>query len=115
MSGSDRHPAARHPYRIALIMSLLIIGLFAFIVLRGLLRLQKENDLFVMIAVAGILGQFALQAIINMGVAVSLLPAKGMTLPFLSYGGSSLIASALGMGMMLALTRKKYGQYRPEG
>lgn len=98
-----------------LIMSLLIIGLFAFIVLRGLLRLQKENDLFVMIAVAGILGQFALQAIINMGVAVSLLPAKGMTLPFLSYGGSSLIASALGMGMMLALTRKKYGQYRPEG
>jgi cell division protein FtsW len=56
-----------------------------------------------------LLAQFGIQAIINMGVAVNLLPAKGMTLPFLSYGGSSLIAIALGMGMMLALTRRRYG------
>lgn len=91
---------------------LLIIGLFGFIVLRGYVRLMRETDLFVIIAVAGLLAQFGIQAIINMGVAVNLLPAKGMTLPFLSYGGSSLIAMALGMGMLLALTRKRYGQYK---
>ncbi len=91
------------------IICLLIIGLFAFVVLRGLWRLQQEVDVFVMLAVAGLLGQFGIQAIINMGVAVNMLPAKGMTLPFVSYGGSSLLAMALAMGMLLALTRKRYG------
>lgn len=94
------------------IICLLIIGLFAFVVIRGYLRLLMEQDLFVVLAVAGLLAQFGMQAIINMGVAVNMLPAKGMTLPFLSYGGSSLLAMALGMGMLLALTRKRYGQYK---
>ena len=92
-----------------LLVSLIIIGLFAFIVLRGFLRIWRETDLFVLLAVSGLLAQFGIQAIINMGVAVNLLPAKGMTLPFLSYGGSSLIAISMGMGMVLALTRKRYG------
>jgi len=90
---------------------LLVIGIFAFIVVRGYSRLWKEQDQFTLIAVAGLLAQFGIQAIVNMGVAVNLLPAKGMTLPFLSYGGSSLVAMAIGMGMMLALTRKRYGQF----
>ena len=88
----------------------LIIALFAFIVVRGLLRLWQEEDMFTVIAVGGLLSQFGIQAIVNMGVAVNMLPAKGMTLPFLSYGGSSLIAMAGGMGMMLALTRRRFGQ-----
>jgi cell division protein FtsW len=92
------------------IFCMIIVGLFAFVVLRGLSRVWKENDLFVVLAVAGILTQFGVQSVINMGVAVNLLPAKGMTLPFLSYGGSSVVAIALGMGMMLALTKMKYGQ-----
>lgn len=88
-----------------------VISIFAFIVIRGYSRLWKEQDMFTLIAVSGLLAQFGIQAIVNMGVAVNLLPAKGMTLPFLSYGGSSLIAMAFGMGMMLALTRKRYGQF----
>ena len=94
------------------IACLLILSLFAFIVLRGLSRVWQENDLFVVLGVAGVLTQFGIQSVINMGVAVNLFPAKGMTLPFLSYGGSSVVAIALGMGMMLALTRRKYGQQR---
>jgi cell division protein FtsW len=92
------------------IACMLILGLFAFIVLRGLTRVREENDLFVVLAVAGVLVQFGIQSVINMGVAVNLFPAKGMTLPFLSYGGSSVVAIALGMGMMLALTRRRFGQ-----
>ncbi len=91
-----------------MLASLTIVGLFSFIVLRGLTRVMREADLFVLLAVAGLLTQFGLQALINMGVTVQLLPAKGMTLPFVSYGGSSLVASALGMGMVLALTRSGY-------
>ena len=89
---------------------MLIIALFAFIVVRGFLRLGRETDMFRLIAVGGLLTQFGIQALVNMGVAVNLVPAKGMTLPFLSYGGSSLIAMAGGMGMMLALSRRRYGQ-----
>lgn len=92
-----------------LIACLVIVFLFAFVVIRGMVNMSKENDFFTVVAVSGLLAQFGIQAIINMGVAVNLFPAKGMTLPFLSYGGSSLIAIALGMGMMLALTRKRYG------
>ena len=93
---------------------MLIIVLFAFIVVRGFLRLSRETDMFRLIAVGGLLTQFGIQALVNMGVAVNLLPAKGMTLPFLSYGGSSLIAMAGGMGMMLALSRRRYGQPQSE-
>lgn len=92
-----------------MIFCLLIVLLFAFIVVRGFMKMSRETDMFRLIAVAGLLTQFGIQAIVNMGVAVNLLPAKGMTLPFLSYGGSSLIAMAGGMGMMLALTRKRFG------
>lgn len=92
-----------------LLFCLVILALFAFVVLRGMVNIMNEKDSFVMIAVTGLLTQFGIQAMINMGVAVNLLPAKGMTLPFISYGGSSLIAIAVGMGMMLALTRKRFG------
>lgn len=85
----------------------LVVLLFAFIVFRGLGRLLGENNLFVMLAGTGIVTQFGLQAVINMGVNLRLMPTKGMTLPFISYGGSSLIALALGMGMLLALTRTR--------
>lgn len=92
-----------------MILCLMIIALFGFIVLRGFARVLHKRDMFVLLSVVGLLTQFGIQAVINMGVAVNLLPAKGMTLPFLSYGGSSLIAIALGMGMVLALTRQRYG------
>jgi cell division protein FtsW len=92
------------------IVGIAIIALFAIIVLRGLMRLKEESDKFAVLAAVGILAQFGIQSLINMGVAVKLLPAKGMTLPFLSYGGSSLVAMAFGMGMLLAVTRRRYGK-----
>jgi cell division protein FtsW len=94
---------------LGLVWCLMIIALFAFIVLRGLKRLNQENSLFVVLAVSGLLIEFGLQAVINLGSTMRLLPAKGMTLPFISYGGSSLFSLALGMGMLLALTRKRFG------
>jgi len=90
-----------------LIACLIILGLFAFVVLRGFARLLGENSLFVLLAASGLLVQFGLQAFINMASTLHLMPTKGMTLPFLSYGGSSLMALALGMGMLLALTRRR--------
>lgn len=98
-----------------LLFCLLILALFSFIVIRGMSKVLNEKDSFSMVAVAGLLAQFGVQAMINMGVAVNLLPAKGMTLPFISYGGSSLIAIALGMGMMLSLTRRRFGHAAVEG
>ena len=76
---------------------------------RGFARLLQENSLFVLLAASGLLVQFGLQAFINMASTLHLMPTKGMTLPFLSYGGSSLMALALGMGMLLALTRRRVG------
>lgn len=98
-----------------LIACLLIAGLFAFIVLRGLLKSMKETDDFRRYAVMGLVMLFGLQALINMAVNVGLVPAKGMTLPFLSYGGSSLFSMALAMGFTLALTRRRpqAGRERP--
>jgi cell division protein FtsW len=87
-------------------LCLLVVGLFAFVVLRGFTRILREENLFVVLAVAGLLVLFGLQAIINMGSALHLMPPKGMTLPFISYGGSSALALALAMGMVLALTRR---------
>jgi cell division protein FtsW len=94
---------------LGLIWCLIIVALFAFIVLRGFHRLKQENNLFIVLATAGLLIEFGMQAIINMASTLRLMPAKGMTLPFISYGGSSLWATALGMGMLLALTRKRFG------
>ncbi len=88
---------------------LVIIALYAFVVLRGYARLLSEQSLFVLLAGTGLLTQFALQALVHMASAVHLMPAKGMTLPFVSYGGSSLVALAIGMGMAIALTRKRFG------
>jgi cell division protein FtsW len=90
-----------------LVFCVLIIGLFAFVVLRGFSRLMQEQDQFVLLSATGLLMQFGLQAVINMASALRLIPTKGMTLPFLSYGVSSMLAIALGMGMLLALTRKR--------
>ncbi len=93
-----------------LMMTLFVVGLFLFIVLRGFIRAFKETDLFVQLAVVGLLVQFALQAIINMASTLNLMPTKGMTLPLISYGGSSMVASSIGLGMVLALTRERPGQ-----
>jgi cell division protein FtsW len=90
-----------------LIACLILLALFAFIVLRGLSKASQEPDGFIRHAVAGLIMLFGLQALINMAVNVGLLPAKGMTLPFISYGGSSLLAMALTMGFLLGLTRKR--------
>jgi cell division protein FtsW len=93
-----------------LVLCLLVVGLFAFVVLRGFARMMTEENLFILLATSGLLVQFGLQAIINMASTLHLMPTKGMTLPFISYGGSSMVALALGMGMVLALTRKRYGR-----
>ncbi|MEM8577860.1 MAG: putative peptidoglycan glycosyltransferase FtsW [Pseudomonadota bacterium] len=90
-----------------LIMVLAIIALYCGIVVRSLLRLMRERDPFIRLAGTGLACMFAVQAMINMGVAVRLLPAKGMTLPFVSYGGSSVIASGIAVGMLLAFTRTR--------
>jgi len=93
-----------------IIASLLLVLIFAFIVFRGLSRCFSESDPFIRLATLGLVSMFGLQALINMAVNLSLLPAKGMTLPFISYGGSSLISVAIAMGFVLALTRKRPGQ-----
>ena len=90
-----------------LFLCLAIVALFAFIVLRCFSRMLTENNFFIMLAGTGLITQFGLQAIVNIGVNLRLMPTKGMTLPFISYGGSSLLALALGMGMLLALTRTR--------
>jgi cell division protein FtsW len=93
---------------LGLVVCLLIVAIFAFVVLRGFARLLNETSLFVLLAATGLLSQFGLQALINMGSALHLIPTKGMTLPFISYGGSSLLALAFGMGLLLALTRRRF-------
>jgi cell division protein FtsW len=90
-----------------MLLCVVIVAAFAFIVLRGLLRLLKEHDVFVVLACAGLVTGFGLQAFVNMASTLKLIPTKGMTLPFISYGGSSVVAVALGMGMLLALTRRR--------
>lgn len=93
-----------------LILVLFILVLYGSVVVRSLLRLVRERDPFIRLAGTGLACMFGVQAMINMGVAVRLLPAKGMTLPFVSYGGSSVIASGIALGMLLAFTRT-----RPQG
>lgn len=89
------------------IICLIIIGIFAFIVIRSLLKLINEEDKFIQLAASGIISQIGLQAIINIGVTLNLLPTKGMTLPFISYGGSSTLAIAIATGMLLGFTKHK--------
>ena len=93
-----------------LILVWIIIGLFALITVRSLFRLMREQDPFISLSGTGLITLFGLQAFINLGVAVRVLPAKGMTLPFVSYGGSSLIAMGILVGMLLCFTRT-----RPQG
>ena len=90
-----------------LIVCALVLALFMFIVIRGLLRLLAEQDLFIVLAATGLVTSFGLQSFVNMASSLHLIPTKGMTLPFVSYGGSSVLAVALGIGMLLALTRRR--------
>lgn len=90
-----------------LLIGSFIICVFAAIVLRALTRLKTEREHWIQLAAAGLTCLFGLQAIINLAVNLNLMPSKGMTLPFISYGGSSLLASALTMGMLVALSRRR--------
>ena len=88
-------------------LCLILVALFAFIVIRALGKAMRNEDPFNRFAAAGLALLFGLQSTINMAVNLHLMPAKGMTLPFISYGGSSLISLAYGMGMLIALTRER--------
>ncbi|MGH1478484.1 MAG: FtsW/RodA/SpoVE family cell cycle protein [Geminicoccales bacterium] len=96
-----------------LIACLVLLGMFAFVVLRGLRRTETITNRFVLISGGGLLALFCLQTMVNLGVNLSVLPATGMTLPFISYGGSALCATAIGMGMFLALTRRRFEHEAP--
>src|SRR5581483_1740713 len=88
-------------------LCLVLTSLYAFIVIRALARAMRSDDLFARFAAAGLAILFGSQAAINIAVNIHLIPAKGMTLPFISYGGSSMIALAYTVGMLLALTREQ--------
>ncbi|MBO0710715.1 MAG: cell division protein FtsW [Acetobacteraceae bacterium] len=91
-----------------MLVCVVIAVLFAMVVLRGLLRLLNEPDPFIVLASSGLVAGFGLQAFVNMASTLHLIPTKGMTLPFISYGGSSVLAVALSIGMLLALTRRRH-------
>jgi len=104
----DSH--ADYPFAVAgeefgIVLCLVLVALFAFIVVRALMHAMRDEDPFARFATAGLAMLFGLQSSINMAVNLHLIPSKGMTLPFISYGGSSLISLAYGMGMLLALSR----------
>jgi cell division protein FtsW len=90
-----------------LLFVLTMLGLYGFIIIKGLNRLMDSSDMFVVLAVGGLLTMFGLQALVHMGSSMHLLPTKGMTLPFISYGGSSLLSMGFSMGLLLALTRRQ--------
>ncbi|MBN9413354.1 MAG: putative lipid II flippase FtsW [Candidatus Paracaedimonas acanthamoebae] len=89
------------------VLCIIILGLFAFLVLRTISRMLNENNLFIVIAVSGLIMELGIQAMINIASTLGLIPTKGMTLPFISYGGSSMLALAMGFGMVLGLTRRR--------
>jgi len=89
------------------VLCLVLVGLFSFIVIRALTQAMRSEEPFARFAVSGLAILFGMQSAINMAVNLHLIPAKGMTLPFISYGGSSMISLAYGMGMLLALTRDR--------
>ena len=97
------------------VLCLILVALFAFIVIRALVKAMRNEDAFIRFAAAGLAILFGLQSTINMAVNLHLMPAKGMTLPFISYGGSSLISLAYGMGMLIALTRERPQAHLPSG
>jgi cell division protein FtsW len=90
-----------------IILCLALLALFSFVVIRTLSRAYSNEDMFARFAASGLAIMFGMQAAINMSVNLQLIPAKGMTLPFISYGGSSIVSLAYGVGMMLALTRQR--------
>lgn len=87
-------------------LCLIIVFLYAFILIRSMMISCKDNNMFIVLSASGLAVSFGLQSMVNMGSTLHLIPTKGMTLPFISYGGSSIIATAIGMGMLLAITRK---------
>lgn len=89
-----------------MLLCLLIVGIYATVVVRSMLISSKDNNLFIILSASALSASFGLQGIINMASSLHMMPTKGMTLPFISYGGSSLLATALGVGMLLAITRK---------
>lgn len=90
-----------------ILFCLCLVGIIAFIVIRALIGAQQQSSLFARLAASTLAIQFGMQCGINLAVNLNLIPPKGMTLPFVSYGGTSMLAIALGMGLMLALTRKR--------
>jgi cell division protein FtsW len=98
-----------------LMFSLALISIFAFLVVRGLYRAMKLSDPFAQVAAAALFVLAGQQAFINIAVNLNMIPTKGMTLPFISYGGSSMLAMGLTLGMALALTRRRPGAYVNEG
>ena len=91
-----------------IISCIFLMVIFVFIISRVIKSVINEEDLFCKLAVIGLISEIALQTLVNIGVSVGMLPTKGMTLPFISYGGSSIIAVSIGFGMILSLTKKKY-------
>ena len=89
-----------------LIVTMSLMFLYLILIMRGLTRSMNQNNFFNQLASSGLIILFGLQALIHIAVNLSLIPAKGMTLPFISYGGSSLLAMGITMGMFLALTKK---------
>jgi cell division protein FtsW len=90
-----------------ILFCLVLVGIIGFIVIRALVQAQRQGSLFNRLAISTLALQFGLQCAINLSVNLNLIPPKGMTLPFVSYGGTSMIAIAYGMGLMLALSRRK--------
>lgn len=88
------------------ILCAMLIAIYGVIVIRTMMISMKDNNLFIILAASGLAASFGLQGIINMASSLHLMPTKGMTLPLISYGGSSILASAIGIGMLLAITRK---------
>jgi len=86
----------------------ILVVIFAYLITRIVKRALDEENLFVYLALCGLLMQFTMQVIVNVGVSLRLLPTKGMTLPFISYGGSSMIAMGICFGLILAFTKRKY-------
>ncbi|MBU6474918.1 MAG: FtsW/RodA/SpoVE family cell cycle protein, partial [Alphaproteobacteria bacterium] len=90
-----------------MITAVFLIIVYAFIVIRSVSRIYRNEDMFVVLATTALLVQFGLQSLVHMGSSLQLLPAKGMTLPLISYGGSSLLSFGIAIGALLALTRKR--------
>jgi cell division protein FtsW len=93
-----------------ILLCLLLVVLFSLFVMRGLTQALRRTSAFEQLAIAGLTIQIGVQAFINMGVNLHVLPAKGMTLPFISYGGSALLSAAVTVGFLLALSRQSLEQ-----